>query len=50
MTASVDFGKFPDIDVRVNLGRVEAGVAEHFLDVTVDSFPERYFFPRDELL
>jgi len=29
----VDFGEFPDVDVGVNQGRVEAGVTEHFLNM-----------------
>ena len=33
MTARVDCGEFPDVDVGVNLGRVEPGVTEHFLNV-----------------
>ena len=31
--SSVDFGEFPDVDVGVNQGRVEAGVTEHFLNM-----------------
>ncbi len=33
MTARVNVGEIPDVDVGVNLGRVEAGVSEHFLHI-----------------